>query len=516
MKEKYKGANENFITMLYRYNIVMNVLNYSQEIHPKKLSDGGLVDILRKMPYSESIERLIVLYSYGVIDEQALRFLTVSYPLPIDAAEAAENTVISNERAVKDNDDISTDIDDNGMLIEKVLKICAVAHNTAELIYTDFSSLYKGFLDNQKHILTVNGYCYPSPTLLCFLGEYNYTLVRCDAQSGRCEPIEEGYEYTAYSLDELEEALLKYEGASDEKQRKYDELICSVPVIRDISAVLTYTRYLDKLYGTDFLRYCINNNISIDSELLYDDYIKNKKLRFEFIAYTKKRSICGSKINHFDYDIIETSEGRIIRQESVSDKELSWMCQLELSDVSENDTSEQLIAKALKKYINKMPPDGLVVQTVLDDMPVMYMYISSTASFVKLDYDYFHKELFDYEKVLGFVKVCSEKHLIRTTADDNVQIILVSGDKNYAEMYDMNDNELSAAKNVIREQLAKRNVLNKRKTAELRNMTQLKIEAEEAVRRTEQEKARKEAEKEQARLEKQAKRNKRNTSDESE
>lgn len=490
MEGKYKGANENFITMLYRYNIVMNVLNYSQEIHPQKLKDGKFVNMLRKLPYTEAVERLIVLFAYGVIDENALHFLTIKQPLNLESAVLAENKVIDNEKNIQSGIDSDKDIIIENKRIEDILKICAVSHNTEYLTETDFLFLYNNLERCSGHIKVDDGYCYPSYPLLKFLNEYENTLVICDKDSGQCEPVDKEIEVDTYSLSEFN-----------------DELENTVPIIKDVTAAVTYALYLNRFCGKDFLRYSIQNNIPINSDQ-YDDYIKEKKLCFDFIAYKKRRNICGTNINHFDYDDIETNEGRIIKQESVPDKEFSYKCQLDLSEV-DNDNSQQLITKALKKFTNKMPPCDLVVQTVLDEEPVMYIFSGAKCEFIKINYDEFRRDLFDYEKVLSFVNVCSEKHLIRTTADDNVQILLVKGNQNYAEIYEMNDNELAAAKNVIREQFEKRKIIDRRRTAELRNMTQLKVEAEQMIKMSEENKRIKQQE----RADKQAKRDERKKND---
>ena len=96
---KYESG-ENFKSMAYRYCMIMNLLNYNDlKVPTPKLSDGQLIDILRNLEYSEAIERLLILFSYGMIDESLLRFLALGKKIKCKDVAEAENLVLKLEIA---------------------------------------------------------------------------------------------------------------------------------------------------------------------------------------------------------------------------------------------------------------------------------------------------------------------------------------------------------------------------------------------------------------------------------
>ena len=68
------------------------------------------------------------------------------------------------------------------------------------------------------------------------------------------------------------------------------------------------------------------------------------------------------------------------------------------------------------------------------------------------------------------------------TENNSVEIIVNFGGVNYRQANNITDDEFEAVKGMIREQLAKRFALERKKTEGLRSMSQLKVEAETAKR----------------------------------
>ena len=135
---KYESG-ETFESMSLRYSMILSLLNYSGigiTVPVPKLTDGQLIEKLRKSSYSESTERLLVLFAYGMIDEKLLRFFTLGKPLKCEDTVAAESLILKfeNEETSKSERyvELNSDMLDLKALAN-ALQMCA------EAIYTSTS-----------------------------------------------------------------------------------------------------------------------------------------------------------------------------------------------------------------------------------------------------------------------------------------------------------------------------------------------------------------------------------------
>lgn len=458
---KYESG-ENFGSMSLRYKMVLDLLNYSDiKVDIPKLKNGQLIDSLRKSNYNEATERLLILFAYGIIDEASLKTFTLCKPLKCEDVAEAEKLVLSfeNEETKKGEYNRYVEIDE-GVLdlaaFTSALNICAATTNSDILSDIAFSAAYQICTAKHQHFTIKDGYCFPDSYLFRFASKHSL-LLKYSESSDKISDI---------SFDEIENI--------PEKERN------NSIVFKDINAAVFIETYIERLFGREYIEYCINN----DSEMIVDDekymeFLKEKKLSFEFTRYIRKHFIFSSKYNHLDYDKIKTEEGKVVS--ITRDPGDKFTLRIDASEVSNDDTPKDIIIKLLRKDTYTFPADGTLMQTSYNGTEYLFAY--SNGKYFDVDIDIFNSNLIDYERVLSLVSFFSQKHLIRMSGDmKSVDIIMNTSGVDYRKQKEITDNELEAIKGVLKEQLSIRFALERKKTEGLRQMSQLKVEAEQAKR----------------------------------
>lgn len=454
---KYESG-ETFESMSLRYSIVLNLLNYSDiKISTPKLTDGQLIDRLRKSAYSEATERLLILYSYGMIDEKLLRTLVLGKQITCRDATEAENLVLSLEKSETEKYiEVNAEMLDLNAFVNALL-MCAAVTSSELLVDINFTEAYNICSAEHKHIHICDGYCFPDKYIFEFISSFEGLVAKYSKISDCVKEAD---------TDELTRLI----------ENDTDESV----VFKDMNIAVFVERYIEKLFGRDYIEYCINSNLpmTIDDEK-YLEYLKDKKLSFEFTKYERKHWYFTSKYNHLDYDIIKTENGNLTSiKEDVNEV---VMLRIDASEVGYSDTPKDIIVKILKHNVDTFPAEGTIMQTVYEGKEMIFAY--SKGKYTEIDYNLFKINLVDFQRILDLVKLFSEKHLIRLTGEaNNIEIIASKGGIDYRQEKNINDDEFEAIKGVIREQLARRFALERKKTDGLRSMSQLKIEAETAKR----------------------------------
>lgn len=503
IKGKYCAGNEDFNTVLYRYSILMSALNYeiTPDTKPEHTLNGGLIRNIRESGYSEAKERLILLYSFGTISEETLQYLSFSANIPLDDIIEAEKLLMEAEAENMSypSDDIYSDLVPEAVnyeAFENSLLLCANSR-TEPFIKVKFKEVYNGLAHNTGHIAVINGICYPDYTLLKLLSEKENELVRydCESRSGELAKIfDTDFEY---SLDELKKAYSEYDLADDNKKMEYSELMSRVPAVRNLTEVLNYVEYIDKLYGKDFIRYCRDEEIAAITPKQYETYLMEQKLRFDFKAFTRKRKICTNAINHFDYDTNEIIDNKLNKKELKPDERYAQIINLDITDIDTGDSTVDLLRKALDKYKNTLVlPNNIIVKTVKDKNIYYMIYDAKKNRFENVNPDVFVGDLFNFDKIWQFIQTVSAKHLIRRVNDNEIVVqIDVREQVDYVKEFDLSERDYEYAKNIIKEQLEKQAAKRVRTSHNLKSLTQLKLDAEDGMKKIAEEKAKKEADK---------------------
>lgn len=479
---KYESG-ETFESMSLRYSMVLNLLNYSDiKVSTPKLTDGQLIDRLRKSAYSETTERLLILFSYGLIDEKLLRNLVLGKIIKCEDVIEAENLVLALEKAEnKDYVEIDADMLDLNAFVN-ALKMCASTANSDMLSYVNFGEAYIISSSKHKHIVMHEGYCSPDRYLFEFASTFEGMTLKYMKSND------------SILAADAEELMLLINEQSD------DECV----IFKDARVAAFVEQYIGKLFGRDYIEYTINNELPAEiNDEKYLDYLKEKKLSFEFTEYTRKHKYFTSKYNHLDYDIIKTENGELISiKEDVNGVEC---LRIDASEVNGDDSIREIIMKILKKNVDTFPEEGSIMKTIYDGEEMAFAY--SKGKYTEIDFNVFAVNLVDFERILALVKFFSEKHLIRMSGDNDVEVIVSKGGIDYREQNNISNDEFEVIKGVIREQLARKFALERKKTEGLRSMSQLKIEAETAKREEALAKAQAEEEKRLRLEEERAKRN---------
>ena len=483
-KMKYESG-ENFKSMAYRYRVVLSLLNYDDvSVETPKLG-SQLVVKLRQGIYSEATERLLVLFSYGMIDEHLLNFLTQVKILSCSDAEAAENLVLMLENNETKKKDKYVEIDADMLdlnAFHNALTMCAETSNSDSFDDVGFDKAYEVCSAKHTHIKIEDGFCIPDDYLYNFALSFDDVLISYSKEKNSVETMEEKVELSMNNSEQI--------------------------VFKNVQTAVFIEYYIERLFGRDYITYTIENNLPMEiSEDKYRVYLNDKKLSFEFKKLTRKHWYLTSKYNYLDYSVVNTTNGEFVSIAEPSAEIVTL--RIDANDVNSNDTPKDIIEKLIRKETYDFPDVGTIMQTTYDNTPIIFVF--SNGNYTEINYKQFYTNLVDYERILSLAKFFSDKHLIRWLDDNNVNIIATKDGINYKELKEITDIEFEAVKGVIREQLARRFALERKKTENLRKMSQLKIEAEALKRKEAADAAQKEENRQQEHKEETAKRANRKT-----
>lgn len=459
---KYESG-ENFASMSLRYRMVLDLLKlYYSDIEVKipELKDGELISSLRKSSYNEATERLLVLFGYGMIDEACLKEFTILKPIKCEDVVAAEKLVLSleNDETRKDEDNKYVEINEKILdltAFANALRICSATANNEYLTDIPFNIAYGICTSKHAHFFIRNGYCFPDAYLFKFASKYPMLL---------------RYTESTDSLNSL---------SYDDMSEISDDKIESEVVFKDIKAAAFIEAYIERLFGRDYIEYCINNG----DELIADDnkymeFLKEKKLSFEFVRYNRKHYHFTSRYNHLDYDKIKVEDGNVTVTRQAGE---NVILRIDASEVTNDDAPRDIVIKILKKDTYTFPSEGTLMKTSYNGTEYMFAY--SNGKYSDVDIKTFDSDLVDYKRIIELKDIFSREHLIMMAGDKkSVDIKLYNDGVDYREKLKITDNELEAVKGALKEQLAIRFALERKKSEGLRKMSQLKVEAEQEKR----------------------------------
>ena len=322
----YISDDTDMQTMLFRYSIMVDVFNAHLPAELKcqyHLSDDLKKKILRQ-PYSEQVDRLILLFGMGVIGENTLKELVL------------HNKADFLSDVIKLEDRVRTDEDKNESerlsyeTLEQIILLCANSQKFDEFSPLPFEQAEK--LISNSHIFIENGFVKCDKDMAMLVNESGGQMGYYDENSDSI--FIEKPEYVAAALAD-----------------NYDVSSETAPIVTDYKALLCYSYVYDLLYGREFIKYACDNHIPYDENYAaaYEKYLKKIKLTFNIKAYTKKRNICGNKVNYFDYAFNTVENNELVQTALNADE--AYTAEIVL-DVNENYTDAELTVKALNKWSN--------------------------------------------------------------------------------------------------------------------------------------------------------------------
>lgn len=468
MFRDYISEEADMQTMLFRYSVMVEVFDTplpSELKCGKKLSDELKKKILRK-PYTEQTDRLIFLFGAGIISEDVLKSMVLHNNSDfLSDVIALESQVRINEG--ENSDDVLT-----YEQLQKILLLCANSkkyENLTDIGFSEALSLISG-----NHIyLTDNGFIRCDRELTEFLNNIGETFGFYDADSDSFKAEQQQY---------INEAVAAPE---------YDITADSTPLIADYRRLKCYLSVYDKLYGRDFIGYAQGKGISFDEHFAdeYERYLNDIKLSFNIQAYPKKRSICGGRINYYDYAVNSIEDNKLVSSSLNADDDYSAAIRL---DTDEQLSEAELAAKSLRKYKNSRQLfEDMIVEVIHGGKTAFYIF--KNGSFTAVDSTDFRRQLFDFDKIWSIIQMCSREKKIRKIGD------VITLPQEY--MNEIPIDQQPYAVNMIKEQYQLLQA-KKQQNPYVKNLSELKSAALTERKKIDEEKAMKAAEKEMRRQEK--------------
>lgn len=454
----YISDDTDMQTMLFRYSIMVDVFNAHLPAELKcqyHLSDDLKKKILRQ-PYSEQVDRLILLFGMGVIGENTLKELVLH-----NKADFLSD-VIELEAQIRADEGKN---DESERLpyktLERIILLCANSKKYDEFSNLTFEQAER--LISSSHIITENGFIKCDKELATLINEVGGQMGYYDENSDSI--FIEKPEYIAAALAD-----------------NYDVSSETAPIVTDYKAILCYSYVYDLLYGREFIKYACDNHIPYDENYAaeYEKYLKKIKLTFNIKAYTKKRNICGNKVNYFDYAFNTVENNELVRTALNADEEYSAEIVL---DVNENYTDAELTVKALNKYKNsRQLLDKSVIEIMHGNNILLYIYDSG--NFTAIDSTSFRNQLFDFDKIWSVIQLCSREGSLKRVNNT------ITIPQKYLNEIEPNQREY--AERMISEQYS-RMLRNRRVNPLVQSLNDLKVAAEQNMEAIQKEKAEKAA-----------------------
>ena len=136
-------------------------------------------------------------------------------------------------------------------------------------------------------------------------------------------------------------------------------------------------------------------------------------MTFDIHGYIRRRNICGSIINHFDYDFNRIEDNKLIESTLTENESFSATITLSENDVKSACADSELVGKALNKYKRtKILPEDFLAEIFYNGVTMYFVYSKSDDKFRKVDSSEFSAQLFDFDKIWSVVRKASAENKI--------------------------------------------------------------------------------------------------------
>ncbi|MBQ8787104.1 MAG: hypothetical protein IJZ61_05675 [Oscillospiraceae bacterium] len=367
------GNDVTVITNLTRYAIIAKIFGIELKLDDVKVLTDKMRTDIRIDEFNEGINRLVVLYGAGFINEDTFCVMAKNAMLHIDDLTAAENLVISQAKN-EPEDRITPE------LLTNALRSAAYSKKYQEFENISFDEALQ--MTELAHVEIVDG-CMRArdKEFLEFLMNIGEPMGNINDDQCSVEKEEK---------TNIEQLILDENSTTDE-----------FPVIFDMKSAAIYSKLFDKAYGRDFILYARKKKMKLDFNCNdeYEKFVRMVKLHFEIRHYERIRQICGRKVNWFDY--APSVDGNI----SDNLSSLTEMKPVDL-DVDEEYADDELLEKAVAKYARNLPFSEDTVFEVFHNGKVI-VGVLRNKKFAEIDSKAFHSQLFDFNKIWGIIQMCS-------------------------------------------------------------------------------------------------------------
>ena len=438
MKEQYPGLYENddIYSTLYYHAVTAKVYGVSipEDIQIKRISDDTR-KYLKAQGYSCLTESLLFLYGAGVIDDKLFNEISNLDEDIFTEIKAVENFVISEE-----NRDTSDRLDEEQL--KNILLCTVVSKKYRELVPVSFDEAH--MLAGLNHVVMANGFVKISDF------DYYKFLVENGEIFGTLE------RNNTVKTDDTADNLLNNEIV---ELKEYDS--GGYPFIVDPKKLIYYSEVCDKKYGLEFIRYARENRIAVNENFYaeYEKYLYREKFHFVINSFNKKRDVCGSAVNWFDYAAAPETDNGI-------SADITMEIDLNISD---DLSDEELIKAAVKRFLKDNECKDKTVFEIIHGQKI-YWYLLNNGETVKLDSDEFHRQLFDFNKIWSVFKEYSRSGNIKA-----VNGVVEIPDELISEV---EEKDCIFAENLIKEQYA-RSVEHRKTNKLLKSLSDLRSAAAE-------------------------------------
>lgn len=382
---KYVGHSQKISTVMLRYAILAKIfgVHIPGDIEIKTLENAA--NTFKSDPHTPTSDNLIFLYGAGVLDTDSLNLLLKCSADISDDVIAAENKIIGD---VEKNEY-------DRMKYELICKMLVCAANSKQ--YDELQSMT--FADAEK-VAALNNVDIHSGFVKIIDKEYIKFLVEIGESFAFAD------EKKGIRIEELADNVIDNDYVQDGNVKSG-----GYPFLVNPLKLIYYARVYYKQFGKDFIKYAKQNGIPLDEsyETEYEKYVKKTKLHFEVRSYKRKRNICASKVNWFDYAASE--DGIIV--DNLKDSNDVKTIDLE---VKEDYTDDELLKKAVDRYSSIYPFENDTVVEVYHNTKE-YLYVYSDGKLQPVDSKAFHNMLFDFNKIWGIIQMCSRNNQLKRVND---------------------------------------------------------------------------------------------------
>lgn len=370
------GNDETILTKLYRFSIITRVFDIAPdgEIEVKKLSEKSVAE-LRFDDYCDGMDSLAMLFGAGFITEDVFCQIIKRGLINADDIAAAEKR-IETENEINDGDKLTAGIIQNSLLFSLITK------KYPQIQSIDFDEAVR--MSEQNHFVIADGL----PKIKD--RDFFRFLIDIKESFGVITQSEEIYEETEDNLLHILE-----DEDTDISEEEFFPLN-----VRNLMAV---SSVYDRLYGREYIKYAKGNGLEI-SDRGYEKYLRSIKLHFVINGYRRRRNICGSIVNWFDYASVN-DEGIAESQAANYKREIDL-------DTEENYSESELIRKAVDKFRSVYTlEDNSVIEVFHNSKE--FLYIVKGSELEKVDKNIYHTMLFDFNGIWSIIQECSRNRQVK-------------------------------------------------------------------------------------------------------
>lgn len=369
---KYYSNSADMLTMAYRYTVLTSFMGIKfDDAEPESTLQREDAKKILSEEYSEQKERLLFLVASGVLNYDKVKHLIIGnvYDFLDDVIQLEEHLLSDEELP------FST--------LEASLLISSATKMLNELVEYDFITVLSELKKHPDMSITENG------------------LVRC-----------ENKEYEMF----LKNIGIPFVRVNDNGiVCKTDNITEDNFFVADVYRAMLYLNVYDKIFGKDFIKKIIGRN-DINSDNIqeeYERYVTEQRLTFDIHGYVRRRNICGSIINHFDYDFNKIEDNKLVESNFTETESFSATITLSENDVKSPCSDAELVGKALKKYKRtKILPEHFLAEIFYNGITMYFVYSQNDDEFRKVDNSEFSAQLFDFDKIWSVVRKASAENKI--------------------------------------------------------------------------------------------------------